>query len=66
VAARFGIGAYRDAPQIRVADFRVLPGAGQHAIVPVDVVGVVPQLTLLDVLLYGSVLLLLQAAQWIP
>ena len=52
---------YRDAADILCLVGGVLPGLGEHAIVPVDVVGVVPQLPLLRVLLYGSQLLVLRA-----
>ena len=50
---------YRDAADVLGLVSGVLPGLGQHAIVPVDVVGVVPQLPLLCVLLDGRQLLIL-------
>ncbi len=43
--------AYRNATKLLTLVLRVLPCLGQHAIVPVDVVRVKPQLVLLDVLL---------------
>ncbi len=43
--------AYRNATKLLTLVLRVLPCLGQHAIVPVDVVRVEPQLVLLDVLL---------------
>lgn len=42
---------YRNAAKLLTLVLRVLPCLGQHAIVPVDVVRVEPQLVLLDVLL---------------
>ena len=51
---------YRDAADVLGLVSGVLPGLGQHAIVPVDVVGVVPQLPLLRVLLDGRQLLILR------
>ena len=50
-----------DAPQLWVGMLWVLPGLWEHAIVPEDVVGIEAQLVLLDVLLDGVGLLLLQA-----
>ena len=46
--------------ELRVLVCRVLPGLGQQAVVPVDVVGVKTELALLDVLLNGVANLILR------
>jgi hypothetical protein len=53
---------HRDVVELGVLDAGVLPGLGQQAVVPVDVVGVKAELALLDVLLDGSVCLILRRA----
>ena len=45
--------AYRNPTKILILVLRVFPGLWQHAIVPVNVVGVEAQLVLLDDLLDG-------------
>ena len=55
------LGAYSCA-QVGVGDGGILPGLGQQAVVPVDVVGVEAQLALLDVLLDGVAVLILRTS----
>ena len=56
-------GAHADTTSLIVAMFRVLPRLRQHAVVPVDVVRVMPQLALLDVLLDRSLALALHCSK---
>ena len=61
-----GIGAHEDTASSLILVAGVLPGLGQHAVVPVDVVRVEPQCTLLHVLLDRRLGLVLAPPQHSP
>ena len=58
-----GVGAHEDTAGLLVLVAGVLPGLGKHAVVPVDVVGVEPEGTLLHILLDWRPLLILRNMQ---
>ena len=56
----FLLGSYEDTTALLVGMSRALPGLGEKAVVPVDVVGVEAEVALLHILLDGSLDLVLQ------